>query len=80
MIRFVRSIKMSDDLYEYAKLKPAYNVQDVAATIFSTMIEQEMGNWWFIKPEERRAMIHECFLWAEDFCNECRRYEEEENE
>ena len=71
---------MSDDLYEYAKLKPVYNVPDVAATIFSVMIEQEMKSLWYTEPKERRAMVHECFMWAEDFCNECRRYEEEEDD
>lgn len=71
---------MSDDLYEYAKLKPVYNVPDVAMGIFATMIEQEMKSLWYTEPKERRAMIHECFLWAEDFCNECRRYEEEEDD
>ena len=71
---------MSDDLYEYAKLKPVYNVPDVAVTIFSMMLEQEMKHFWFLAANERKAMIHECFLWAEDFCNECRRYEEEDDE
>lgn len=69
---------MSDDLYEYAKLKPVYNVPDVAMGIFAVMFEQGMNKLWFINAKERKAMIHECFLWAEDFCNECRRYEEEE--
>lgn len=69
---------MSDDLYEYAKLKPVYNVPDVAATIFSVMIKQEMKDFWCIRPEERKAMIHECFLWAEDFCNEVKNWEEED--
>lgn len=71
---------MSDDLYEYAKLKPAYNVPDVAMGIFATMIEQEMKDLWYTPPEERKAMIHECFLWAEDFCNEYKKWEEEEEE
>lgn len=71
---------MSDDLYEYAKLKPVYNVPDVAATIFSMVIEHEMKDFWFIRPEERKAMIHECFLWAKDFCDEVKNWEDEDEE
>lgn len=69
---------MSDDLYECAKLKPVYNVLDVAATIFSVMIEQEMKDLWHTPPEERRDMIHECFIWADDFCNEYKKWEEDD--
>ena len=69
---------MSDDLYEYAKLKPVYNVPDVAMGIFATMIEQEMKSLWYTQPKERKAMIHECFLWAEDFCNEVKNWEEDD--
>ena len=70
---------MSEE-FECAVVKPSYNVPDVAMGIFSVMIEQEMKSLWYTEPKERKAMIHECFLWAEDFCNECRRYEEEEDE
>lgn len=70
---------MSEE-FEYAVMKPSYNVQDVAMGIFATMIEHEMKDFWYIRPEERKAMIHECFLWAEDFCSECKRYEEKEDE
>lgn len=69
-----------NDNYEYITAEPAYRVQDVAMGIFSVMIDKEMENWWYTKPKERRAMIHECFLWAEDFCSECRKYEEEDDE
>ena len=66
---------MSDN-YEYITAEPAYRVQDVAANIFSMMIEQEMKSLWFTEPQERKAMIHECFNWAKDFCEECKKYEE----
>ena len=69
-----------NDNYEYITAEPAYNVPDVAMGIFSVMIEQEMKSLWYTEPKERRAMIHECFLWAEDFCSECKRYEEEDDE
>ena len=68
---------MSDN-YECITAEPAYRVQDVAATIFSIMIEQGMKDFWCIRPEERKAMVHECFLWAEDFCNEYKKWEEED--
>lgn len=70
--------KTMSEEFEYAKLKPVYNVPDVAATIFSVMIEQNMNSLWYTPPEERKAMIHECFLWAEDFCNEYKKWEEDD--
>jgi hypothetical protein len=67
-----------NDNYEYITAEPAYRVPDVAMGIFSVMIEQEMKDLWYTPPEERKAMIHECFLWAEDFCNEYKKWEEED--
>lgn len=63
---------------EYVKTKSAYNVPDVAMGIFATMIEQGMNSLWYIDAEEKKDRIHECFLWAEDFCNECKKWEEED--
>ena len=71
---------MSDDLYEYTKLKPVYNVPDVAMGIFATMIEQEMKSLWYTEPKERKAMVHECFLWAKDFCDEVKNWEKDDEE
>lgn len=68
---------MSEE-FEYAVVKPSYNVPDVAMGIFATMIEQDMKNLWYIDAKERKARIHECFLWAEDFCNECKKWEEDD--
>lgn len=63
---------------EHVKTKSAYNVPDVAMGIFATMIEQGMNSLWYIDAEERKARIRECFLWAEDFCNEYKKWEEED--
>ena len=71
---------MMNDNYEYITAEPAYRVQDVAANIFSMMIEHEMKDFWFIRPEERKAMVHECFLWAKEFCDEVKNWEEEDEE
>ena len=68
---------MSEE-FECAVVKPSYNVPDVAMGIFSVMIEQEMKSLWYTEPKERKAMIHECFLWAEDFCNEVKNWEEDD--
>ena len=68
---------MSEE-FEYAVVKPSYNVPDVAMGIFATMLKQGMNSLWYIDAEERKARIHECFLWAEDFCNECKKWEEDD--
>ena len=70
---------MSDN-YEYVTTEPAYRVQDIAFGIFSTMIEQEMKSLWYTEPQERKAMVHECFNWAKDFCDECQKWETSEEE
>ena len=71
---------MSDN-YEYMTTEPVYNVPDVAIGIFTEMLKQEMKSLWYTEPQERRAMVHECFLWAKDFCDEVEKWEDkDENE
>ena len=69
-----------NDNYEYITAEPAYRVQDVAADIFYEMIRQEMKSLWYTTPDERKAMVHECFLWAKDFCDEVKNWEEDDEE
>lgn len=70
-----------DDALECLAARPVYNVPDVAIGIFTEMLKQEMKSLWYTEPEERKAMVHECFLWAKDFCDEVEKWEDEdENE
>ena len=70
---------MSDD-FEYTMTAPEYNVNGVAISIFYEMIRQEMKSLWYTEPKERKAMVHECFMWAKDFCDECKNYKEKDDE
>ena len=70
---------MSDN-YEYMTTEPVYNVPDVAISLFYEIIRQEMKSLWYTTPDDRRAMIHECFNWAKDFCDEVKKWEDEKDE